>query len=72
MANLPYFDGILRQQQFLAGDTYSLADITLFAAITFARPIGLPVSDELTGIAAWFERFSALPAVKYLSGQSFR
>ncbi len=72
VANLPYFDGVLREQSFLASDTYSLADITLFAAITFARPIGLPVSEEYTGIAEWFERFSALPAVQNRSGQSFR
>jgi len=71
VANLPYFEQLLSRAPFLAGDRFSMADITLFAALAFARGAGLTVSPDLTAIAAWHERVSALPAVKNRSGQTF-
>ena len=71
VANLPYFDGLLRASKFLAGEKFSMPDITLFAALGFARGAGLPVAPELMGLAAWLERVSAVPAVKNRSGQQF-
>jgi glutathione S-transferase len=68
--NLPYFDGVLRERPFLAGDAFSMADISLFAGVAFAAAAGLPIAPELTALAAWRERVSKLPAVKNRSGQS--
>ena len=70
--NFPYFDVLLQKQPWLAGDSYSLADITLFGAFTFARGIGLFPSSDLAALEGWFERFCELPAVKNRSGQAFR
>ncbi len=71
VANLPYFDEVLRDRPFLAGNAFSVADITLFAAISFASAIKLPIAPELTALAAWRERVSEYPAVKNRSGQTF-
>jgi glutathione S-transferase len=70
VANLPYFDEVLRDRPFLAGETFSMADISLFAGLAFANGAGLPVAPELTALAAWRERVSQLPAVRNRSGQT--
>ncbi len=71
VANMPYFDELLAERPFLTGDCFAMPDITLFAAITFAAAAGLPVAPELTALAAWRDRVSAVPAVRNRSGQSF-
>jgi glutathione S-transferase len=71
VANLPYFERLLAATTFIAGEKFSMADISLFAGLAFARGAGLPISADLTAIAAWQERVSALPAVKNRSGQTF-
>ena len=68
--NMPYFDEVLARQPFIAGDTFSLADISLWAALEFANAIGLPVAPELEALAAWRTKVSELPAVKHRSGQA--
>ena len=67
--NLAYFDGVLNHQAFLAGDNYSVADSTLFAALLFARHTRLPISNDLSALSEWFIRFSDIPAVKNRTGQ---
>lgn len=71
VSNLPYFEKILTLTPFLAGPNFSMADITLFATVAFARGAGLPIGPELTALAGWHARTSALPAVKNRSGQAF-
>lgn len=68
--NMPYFNGILTKQPFLAGESFSMADISLWAALVFAEIVGLPIASELTALAAWRSRVSNLPAVKNRSGQA--
>ena len=70
VANLPYFDAVLRERPFLAGDTFTMPDITLFASLVFAAAAGLPIAPELTALAAWRARVEELPAVKDRSGQT--
>lgn len=70
-ANMAYFDGVLRERAFLAGDAYSLADITLYAAVIFASAINLPDVPQLGALADWQARMEALPAVRDRSGKSF-
>lgn len=68
--SLPYFNGILAKQPFVAGDFFSLADISLWAALAFADAIGLPLPPDLDALAAWRNKVSDLPAVKNRSGQA--
>jgi glutathione S-transferase len=71
VANLPYFDGVLRERPYLAGDSFSLADISLFAAIAFATGAGLEVTPELEALADWRARVDELPSVKNRTGKTF-
>ena len=68
--NMPYFNDILAKKPFVAGDAFSLADISLWAALAFADAIGLPIAPELTALAAWRSKVSDIPAVKNRSGQA--
>lgn len=69
VAFLPYFENILAQRAYLAGEQFSMADISLYAGLAFARITGLPVSTELTAIAEWEARVEARPSVRNRSGQ---
>ncbi len=68
--NLPYFDDLLAKQPFVAGDSFSMADISLWAALAFADAVSLPIPPGLTALAAWRSKVSDLPAVKSRSGQA--
>jgi len=68
--NMPYFNDILAKKPFVASDAFSMADITLWAALAFADAIGLPIAPELTALAAWRSKVSDIPAVKNRSGQA--
>jgi glutathione S-transferase len=68
--NMSYFNDILAKQPFLAGDTFSMPDITLFAGLLFAEIAGLPIAPELTALHAWRSKVSEIPSVKNRSGQA--
>ncbi len=62
---------MLRTRSYLAGESFSMADITLFATLAFLAGAGLPLAPEYTALASWRARVSDLPAVKNRSGQAF-
>lgn len=68
--NLPYFNDVLAKQPFVAGELFSLADISLWAALAFADAVRLPLPQGLTALAAWRGKVSDMPAVKNRSGQA--
>ena len=72
LANLPYFEDILTRQPFIAGNQFSMADITLFASLAFARGAGLPIEASSAALAGWHDRVSDLPAVRNRTGQALR
>jgi glutathione S-transferase len=51
-----YFDGVLRKQAFIAGDTFSMADITVIGGLIFAGLVDLQVPPECTALLAWHGR----------------
>jgi glutathione S-transferase len=69
VSNLPYFNAELSSRPFLAGDSFSMADITLWVALDFCDLCGLAGASELPSLAAWRGRVRAIPAVKNRSGQ---
>jgi glutathione S-transferase len=71
LTGMKYFDGLLASQPFLAGNEFSMADISLFAGLVFAEVAGLGVAADLTSLTAWRARVAELPAVKNRSGQNF-
>lgn len=70
VANMPYFNDLLAKQPFLAGENFSMPDITLFAGLMFAEIVGLPIAPELSALHTWRGKVADLPAVKNRSGQA--
>lgn len=66
-----YFDQILEGRPYIAGDQFSMADITVFAGLMFADAAGLAIPADCTHLTAWRARVAALPSVKNRSGQMF-
>ncbi len=58
---LIYFDGVLAKSPFVAGDVFSMADITLFYGLAFMDFCNLPIPDELTHLTAWRLKQKARP-----------
>jgi glutathione S-transferase len=59
-----YFDGVLRQQPFIAGDTFSMADITVIGGLIFAGLVDLAVSEDCEALLAWYARMQERPSVR--------
>ncbi len=66
-----YFDGVLKNRPFAAGETFSMADITVFAALNFADAAGLAIPDNLAALMDWRSKIADLPSVRNRSGQKF-
>ena len=52
----------------LAGDSYSYADIAFYMAQLFGARMTAPMSDDHPRLQAWRERMSARPAVAKVAG----
>lgn len=59
-----YFESVLRQQPFVAGGTFSMADITVIGGLIFAKLVQLPVPAECEVLAAWYARMQERPSVR--------
>lgn len=70
-AGMTYFNGVLQRQPYIAGDAFSMADITVFAGLMFADAAGLTIPDNSAALVAWRARIADLPSVKHRSGQAF-
>jgi glutathione S-transferase len=59
---LAWLDGLMKNNQFIAGSRFTLADILLFAFLDFGRTVGQPFDEKLTWMAQWFERVGSRPS----------
>ncbi len=66
---LKYFDGILTKTPYLAGEQFSMADITVYAALLHAAFLSITVTDEYPALKAWQAKVAERPSVKNRSGQ---
>lgn len=64
IAGMKYFDNVLQDQPYVAGDTFSMADITVLAGLIFAGFASIAIPEECTALAAWQERVQQRPSVK--------
>lgn len=64
MRGMHYFDGILRNQRFVAGEDFSMADITVIAGMIFANALALPVPVECEALLAWYTRMQGRESVQ--------
>jgi len=63
IAGMRYLDGILSNQPYLAGDNFSMADITAYAGMRFAAAAKVDVPTDCTHLEAWDKRVAARPSV---------
>jgi glutathione S-transferase len=57
-------DGFLANSKFIAGERYTIADITALVAIDFAKLIKLRITPEQKNLARWHETVSSRPSAK--------
>ena len=57
-----WLDRELEGRTFIAGETFTMADICTLTTVDFAAWIGLPLDAERARLAAWHERVSARPS----------
>lgn len=61
---LQFMDEELGQRRFIAGDDYSVADITALVAVDFTKPARIQRPDGLQNLARWHEEVSARPSAR--------
>lgn len=61
---LALLDGELAGREFIAGDTYSIADITGMIAVDFMKPARIQVPENLAHVRRWYEAVSSRPSAK--------
>lgn len=59
LRNMAYLDGILRDQPYLAGVRFTVADITAFAGLAFADAAKIEIPADLTALIDWRARVEA-------------
>src|SRR5580698_3627517 len=64
LRGMHYFDGVLRKQKFVAGESFSMADITVIGGMIFAGLVKLPVPAGCEALQAWYARMQERPSVK--------
>jgi glutathione S-transferase len=57
-----FLDRELKDRPFVAGDAFTVADITGLIAIDFMKPAKLAVPDELTNLKRWHAAVAARPS----------
>lgn len=62
LAMLAHVDAELAQRPFIAGESFSVADITLLVTVDFLKPAKLAVPENLVNLRRWHERVSARPS----------
>jgi glutathione S-transferase len=59
---IAFLDSELKNRPFVAGDRFSVADITGLVAVDFMKPARLAVPEELTHLRRWHAEVSARPS----------
>lgn len=60
---LEYFNDVLQKQDFIAGDTFTVADITLWTGLVFGGFCDISIPTELKNLIAWHERVASRPSI---------
>ncbi|OCR26179.1 glutathione S-transferase [Pseudomonas syringae] len=64
LRGMHYFDAVLQTRPFVAGETFSMADITVIGGLIFAGLVELAVPEECQALQAWYARMQERPSVK--------
>jgi len=63
-ARLAWLDTVLAEREFVAGDRFTIADITALCGIDFGRVSKIRIQPEHTHLARWHAAVSARPSAK--------
>lgn len=64
LRGMRYFDAVLKTQRFVAGEAFSMADITVIGGLIFASIVKLPVPAECETLLTWYANMLERPSVK--------
>jgi glutathione S-transferase len=64
LARMAWLDGELAKRPFIAGDRYTVADITAQCGILLGKNTGTPIPAELTNLSRWFAEVSSRPTAR--------
>ncbi len=59
-----YLDRVLAEQPFVAGEDFSMADITNFAGLAFADFASIDVPADCANLNAWYKKVAERPSIK--------
>lgn len=59
---LAFLDSELADREFIAGDTFSIADITGMIGIDFMKPARIAVPDECANVRRWYAAVASRPS----------
>jgi glutathione S-transferase len=63
VTGLHYLDGVLARQPYLAGERFTMADITAFAGIAYVDIAKIEMPAGLAALHAWRARVAARPSI---------
>ena len=61
---LKILDTQLKSHRFVAGERFSVADITALCAVDFMKPSKIPMPEGLDNLQRWHAEVSARPSAK--------
>ncbi len=64
LAVMKWLDGALKDRPFIAGDHYTIADITAQCALLLGKNTGTPLPAELAHLNRWWAAVSARPTAR--------
>jgi glutathione S-transferase len=63
--NVAWLDEVLADRPFIAGNSYTIADITAFCAVDFAKMIQIKIdAEKQKNLARWYSALAARPSAK--------
>ena len=64
LKTLAWLDGALADRDFIAGDRYTIADITALCGIDFGRITGIRIQEDQKNLKRWHDAVSSRPSAK--------
>ena len=61
---MAYFDGVLANSDYVAGDEFTMADITVFAGLAFADFAKIELPPECSHLKAWRQKVASRPSMR--------
>ncbi|MEP3245727.1 MAG: glutathione S-transferase family protein [Sneathiella sp.] len=61
---MAFLDEQMDGKDYIVGDRFTLADILLYAFLSFGAQVGQAINPDFKNLIAWYERMSARPKMK--------